>query len=125
MRFSIITITFNSEKFLEYTLQSIAEQDFTDYEHLIWDGGSTDKTLEIARSFPHVKIYEGKDKGISDAMNKGGMLAQGEFLLHLHSDDLLAHPTVLSKVDTFFRQHPQSSWGYGQAEIINSKGKLT
>lgn len=125
MRFSIVTITFNSEKFLEYTLRSVAEQDFSDYEHLIWDGGSTDRTLEIARSFPHVKIHEGHDKGISDAMNKGGMLAQGEFLLHLHSDDLLAHPSVLSQVDTFFRHHPNTSWAYGRAEIINSVGIAT
>jgi glycosyltransferase involved in cell wall biosynthesis len=122
MRFSIITITFNSEKFLSETLESVVNQDFSDYEHIIWDGGSTDRTLEIARNFPHVKIFEGSDMGISDAMNKGSLLGKGEFLLHLHSDDLLDHSKSLSQVDSFLRQHPNATWVYGQAKIINATG---
>lgn len=121
MRFSIITITYNAQAYLADTLESLLSQDFTDYEHLIWDGGSTDQTLAIAREFP-VKIYEGKDRGIADAMNKGAFLAKGDYLLHLHADDLLAHERVLSFIDTCLKQHP-SGWLYGRADVIDANGK--
>lgn len=122
MRFSIITVTYNAEKYLTDTLNSVVSQEFLEFEHLIWDGGSQDRTLEIAESYPHVKIFRGKDVGISDAMNKGAALAKGEFLLHLHADDLLAHPKTLTIVDTYLKQHPEARWLYGQADVIDAKG---
>lgn len=122
MRFSIITVTFNAKEFLEKTLESVAAQEFKDYEHLIWDGGSSDSTLDIAEKFG-VKIYQGKDDGIADAMNKGAAHAQGDILLHLHADDFLAHPKALSFVDTAFKQHPHRQWLYGQAYTVNKEGK--
>lgn len=124
MRFSIITITFNAEKYLAETLQSAASQEFEEFEHLIWDGGSTDKTLDIARSFPHVTVYQGKDEGIADAMNRGSERAKGEFLLHLHADDLLSHPHSLSIIDTALKQHPSADWLYGEAHFIDENGTI-
>lgn len=124
MRFSIITITFNAEKYLAETLQSVARQKFSSFEHLIWDGGSTDRTLEIAHSFAHVVMYQGQDKGIADAMNRGAELAKGEFLIHLHADDLLAHPQALSIIDTALNQHPSIDWLYGQAHFIEGNGQI-
>ena len=123
MLFSIITITFNAEKYLSETLTSVAEQECSDLEHILWDGGSSDKTLEIAASFPHVKVHKGHDEGISDAMNKAAALAKGEFLLFLHSDDYLSNPQVLSAVSTSIHQHPEMLWLYGQARIIDGAGK--
>jgi glycosyltransferase involved in cell wall biosynthesis len=123
MRFSIITITYNAEKHLQKTLESVAAQSFTDFEHIIWDGGSTDRTIEIAKKFPHVKIYQGKDEGISDAMNRGAAVACGEFLLHLHADDYLTQNDTLLIVDTHLRQHPEIKWLYGQIEIIDDNGE--
>ncbi len=122
MRFSIITITFNAEKYLEETLQSVAEQTFSDCEHIVWDGGSHDRTLEITRRYPHIRLIQGEDSGISDAMNKAAMQARGEFLMHLHADDRLAHPKVLSIIDSCLKQHPSVQWLYGQADIIDAKG---
>ena len=126
MRFSIITITCNAEKHLYETLNSVALQTFEDYEHILWDGGkdggSSDATLEIARQFPKVKIYQGRDEGISDAMNKGAEYARGEFLLHLHADDYLAHENALLIVDTAIRQHPSIQWLYGQIALIDEAG---
>lgn len=124
MRFSIVTVALNAAKTLPATLQSVSEQRFDSFEHILWDGGSTDETLAIARSFPHVKIVEGRDRGIADAMNKGAAHAQGEFLLHLHADDLLAHPEVLHYVDTTLRLHPALSWVYGLVDVIDEKGTL-
>lgn len=124
MQFSIITVTYNAFAYLEETLTSVAMQDFDDFEHIIWDGGSRDKTLEIAHSFPHATVYEGIDKGIADAMNQGAALARGDFLLFLHADDLLAHSRVLRLVATCLRQHSTVEWLYGQAQIIDSKGEV-
>ncbi len=123
MKFSIVTITYNASTYLEKTLTSVAEQEYTDFEHILWDGGSTDQTLEIARRFPHLKIYEGNDEGISDAMNRGAAFAKGEFLLHLHADDLLAHTRTLSMVAATLQLHPDVEWLYGRAAIINHKGE--
>lgn len=123
MRFSILTITLNAEKFLEKTLSSVASQTFTDYEHLLWDGGSTDNTLAIARKFPQVQIIEGKDEGLSDAMNKIALRASGEFLLHLHADDFLAHEKALLFVDTALRQNPKCLWLYGMCDSVTERGE--
>lgn len=123
MKFSVVTITYNAQTYLEQTLKSVADQEFSDFEHIIWDGGSTDQTLEIARSFPHVTIYEGKDDGIADAMNRGAAYARGDYLIHLHADDLFAHPHVLSMIDATLRLHPLTQWLYGRAEVIDFQGK--
>lgn len=124
MLFSIITITFNAEKYLAETLSSVAEQECSDYEHLLCDGGSSDKTFEIAARFPHVQVHRGQDQGISDAMNQAATHAKGEFLLFLHSDDYLVHPRVLSLIATSIQQHPEVLWLYGQARIIDEAGVI-
>lgn len=99
MTLSIITPTFNSAATLRDTLQSVASQTYTDIEHIIVDGLSRDNTLEIVRSFPHVrKLVSEKDKGIFDGMNKGLSLATGEVVGILNSDDLYQHSQVIEKV---------------------------
>lgn len=123
-RFSILTVTLNAAKYLEETLASVATQTFTDIEHIVFDGGSNDNTLEIAASFPHVKIIQGSDRGLSDAMNQAAAAASGDYLLHLHADDRLAHSAALSFVDTALRQHPTFQWLYGQVEVIDKKSSL-
>ncbi|MCI5223504.1 MAG: glycosyltransferase [Candidatus Electrothrix sp. AR4] len=96
-RISIITITLNSEEYLEQTIISVLEQSYNNIEYIIIDGGSTDTTLDI------IKKYQDKidhwisepDNGIADAMNKGLSLATGDYILFLHSDDYLLDATVL------------------------------
>lgn len=124
MRFSIITISFNGEKYLAETLESVASQTYRDFEHILWDGGSKDKTISIASSFDHVQIFEGKDEGIADAMNKGAALAKGDFLIFLHADDRLAHSHALEHMATCLHQHPQVKWLYGRAHMIDFKGEI-
>jgi glycosyltransferase involved in cell wall biosynthesis len=117
MRFSIITVTLNAEKFLSETLHSVAQQ-----QGVSWDGGSGDGTLEIVRSFPGITLIEGKDGGIADAMNRAVAHAKGEFLIHLHADDLLAHPHVLLMVERTLQQRPHLEWLYGRAHLIDERG---
>lgn len=122
MKFTLVTVTYNAAAYLEQTLRSVAEQDFRDFEHVIWDGGSTDGTPEMVKRFPHVTLYEGKDEGIADAMNKGAAYAKGDFLIHLHADDLLAHSHVLTMIARTLRLHPAIEWLYGQLKVIDEKG---
>lgn len=99
MLISIITPTYNSASTLADTLKSVASQDYKDIEHIIVDGLSKDKTLEIAKSFPHVsKIISEKDRGIFDAMNKGIRHSTGEVIGILNSDDFFANSAVLSRI---------------------------
>jgi len=122
MKFSILTITYQAEAYLADTLASVQKQGYRDFEHLVWDGGSTDKTLEIIKSFPHVRLFIGKDQGISDAMNKIAQKAQGEWLWYVHADDLLA-PEALQEVAEELKKSPQTDWVYGRAHIIDAHGR--
>jgi len=103
MKISIITTTYNSEKTVAETLESVLEQDYTDYEHIIVDGASKDSTMKIVKEYE--KRYNGKlkyisepDKGLYDAMNKGLEMATGDIIGLLNSDDKYAKNYVLSKI---------------------------
>ncbi len=102
MRFSIITICFNSEKTLERTIKSVLAQTYNDYEYIIVDGASKDSTLDIVKKYE--PLFEGRlkwksepDKGIYDAMNKGLRMATGEIIGIVNSDDWL-EPDALKNV---------------------------
>lgn len=124
MRFSIITITLNADRFIAQTLDTVARQSCKDYEHIVWDGGSSDNTLDIISKYPHVRLCCGKDSGISDAMNKGAQFAKGDYLIHLHADDCLANDSVLKDIDLFLRENNDPQWVYGRANIIDEYGTL-
>ena len=90
MKISIITVTFNSEKTVRTTLQSVASQTWHDVEHIIVDGASSDSTLSIVDDFNHISmIVSETDKGIYDAMNKGIKKATGDIVILLHNDMIL------------------------------------
>jgi len=97
--FSIIIPTYNSGATLSVALDSIVNQTFKNWEVLIMDGLSTDYTIEIAEKYQKqntsIKICSEKDNGIYDAMNKGIVLAQGEWLYFMGSDDILYENTTL------------------------------
>lgn len=91
IKISIVTITYNSEKTLEETINSIKAQNYENLEYIIVDGGSKDKTLEIVEKHSDVvtKVISEPDEGISDAFNKGVAMAEGELVGIINSDDLL------------------------------------
>jgi len=96
MKLSIITINSNNGNGLKQTLESVAGQTFMDFEHIIIDGASTDNSIEVIKSFPHITYYVSEsDDGIYDAMNKGIKQAKGKYCLFLNSGDYLASPTVI------------------------------
>lgn len=109
MKISIITATYNSEKTIEDTIKSILKQTYTNYEHIIVDGLSTDNTIEIVKKYEDK--YKGKlhyisekDTGIYDAMNKGIKLATGNIIGILNSDDMYANEKVLEKIVNKFEE---------------------
>ncbi|OUT13777.1 glycosyl transferase [Campylobacter concisus] len=79
---SIITAVYNGEKYLEQTIKSIINQTYKNFEYIIIDGGSTDGTVEIIKKYEDKISYwiSEKDKGISDAFNKGVMAAKGDYI---------------------------------------------
>jgi glycosyltransferase involved in cell wall biosynthesis len=100
---TIITATFNSAKTVADTMRSVEKQDYPLIEHIVVDGLSTDDTLKIVQSFPHLSHFiSEKDDGIYDAMNKGIRESTGDIIGILNSDDVYANSTVISRVAEAF-----------------------
>ena len=125
LSFSIITVTLNSEKYLSEALDSILEQDYTNKELIVVDGGSTDSTIDILKSYgDKVRFLSEPDKGISDAMNKGIRMSRGEIIAHLHSDDRYMAGALSTAVEVF-TGNPDLKWLIGKGNYINEKGEDT
>jgi glycosyltransferase involved in cell wall biosynthesis len=98
-RVTVITASFNSRSTILDTIRSVREQDLGDVEHVVVDGGSSDGTQAlITQSSPTVRLLSEPDRGIYHAMNKGVRLATAPIVGFLNSDDMFAHPRVLSRI---------------------------
>lgn len=99
MKFSIITVAYNSGRTIADTLRSVAAQTHPDIEHLVIDGASRDDTLEQVRQHgAHVAaVVSERDRGIYDAMNKGLARASGDWVGFLNADDVLASPDSIAR----------------------------
>ena len=96
--FTIITVVFNGESSIRDTIKSDINQDFNDFEYIVWDGLSTDKTLDVINKYkPKINIIKSKkDSGIYDAMNRAVKISSGRYILFLNSGDKLYSTNVLS-----------------------------
>ena len=94
---SVITISLNAEKYIEQTIQSVLNQTYKNIEHIIIDGGSTDKTVQIINKYRDRidHFISEKDEGIADAMNKGVALAKGDYVIFIHADDYFKNDSSL------------------------------
>ncbi len=128
--FTIITVSYHSENTIADTIKSVLEQDFVDCEFIIIDGTSKDNTIPVARSFIEAfnskgiafTIISEKDKGIYDAMNKGIMLAKGNWIGIINSDDFYESGT-LKKVAEAIQLQPTTEIFYGNMNLYDSENK--
>lgn len=126
MTVSIITITYNAEQWLERTMQSVLAQTCTDYEYIIVDGASKDKTVDIIQTLE--PQFEGRlswksepDKGLYDAMNKGIARAKGDFLWFINAGDEIYGADTLEHVVAAVTS--ETDIVYGKACIVNAEGE--
>jgi len=136
---SIITPSFNQARYIEATIRSVISQDYPRIEYMVVDGGSQDGTVEIVKKYAlesdnmqkraaaiqkgiHWWVSE-KDKGQTDAINKGFERANGEILAWLNSDDTY-EPDAISKAVKYLMDHPDVGMVYGDCNFINEDGKV-
>lgn len=122
MKVSILTINLNNKAGLEKTMQSVFTQDFSDYEYIIVDGGSTDGSKELieSNSTKIARWISEKDNGIYNAMNKAIKLAKGEYCFFLNSGDYFTGNEVLSST---FSQNIQTDIISGNVLKLRDSGK--
>jgi glycosyltransferase involved in cell wall biosynthesis len=122
---TIVTPSYNQGKFLERTILSVLAQDYPNIEYIIMDGGSTDESVDILKKYSdRISYWESKkDKGQSDAINKGWRLAKGIYCSYLNSDDTLS-PNAVSKIVTAFSLNPKAGIIYGDYTFIGTNDEI-
>lgn len=123
---SIVTVVLNGEKHLEKTIQSVINQTYKNIEYIIIDGGSTDRTLDIIKSYKDKIDYwlSEPDNGIYDGMNKGLDHAAGGWIYFLGSDDVLYDNEIINDVITFLDENTSLVFGniiYNDRKIVKSR----
>ena len=124
-RISIVIPSYNKAQFIGKTLDSIFGQNYSNLEVIIQDGGSTDGTLDIIKSFSkkYPIIWESKkDKGQLDAVNKGLAKATGNILTFINADDVY-EDGAFSEVTKSYQDNPQALWFAEQGKVIDKNGK--
>lgn len=121
-RISIITPSFNQGQFINQTIDSVLGQNYPNLEYIVMDGGSTDGTLDILRSYgTALRWVSEKDNGQADAINRGMSMASGDILAFLNSDDTYL-PGVLHLVAEQFSQRG-CQWLTGDYRIVDQDSR--
>jgi glycosyltransferase involved in cell wall biosynthesis len=126
MKISIVTPSYNQGIFIERTLQSVAKQRDTlpahvELEHVVFDGGSNDTTVDVLkRHGDKMRWVSEKDRGQTDAVNKGIRATNGEIVGWLNSDDVY-YDGALAGVLAYFEAHPEIDLVYGMADHIDQQ----
>jgi glycosyltransferase involved in cell wall biosynthesis len=118
MKVSIITPSLNQAQFIERSIQSVLAQQWRPLEHIVFDGGSTDGTLDILKKHSgQLRWVSEPDKGQSDAVNKGIKMAAGDVVGWLNSDDIY-YPGAVKLAAEFLAAHPELDAVYGMADYV-------
>lgn len=120
---SIITPSFNQAKYLDATIRSVLEQDYPNIEYIIVDGGSTDGSVEVIQQYAGRIAWwvSEKDKGQTDAINKGFARASGQILAWLNSDDIYCAGAVSAAVKSLM-ENPEAAMVYADCDFIDEGG---
>ena len=117
---------YNAEKYLKEAIESILNQTFEDFEFLIIDDGSTDKSAAIIASYkdPRIRFYRNKENiGISPTLNRGIRLATTELIARMDADDI-SYPERLKKQLDYLQAHPDCAMVASQARVISEEGEF-
>jgi glycosyltransferase involved in cell wall biosynthesis len=127
VKISVITPVYNGEKYIESCIKNVIDQKCPHAEHIIVDGGSKDGTVEVikkyAKKYKHIRWISEKDKGQSDAMNKGIEMARGSIIGFLNVDDFYEKNTLNTILKTF-KKLPEPSFLVGNCNILEDNFKL-
>lgn len=123
MKISIITPSFNQGSFIADAIESVLSQKYDNFEHIIVDNCSTDQTASVLARYPHLKVICEKDRGQSDALNKGFRVAAGDVVGWLNADDKYL-PGCFDAVTRAFGQAPSHDIVYGDYRFVDVKGDL-
>jgi Glycosyltransferases, probably involved in cell wall biogenesis len=121
-RITVVTPSFNSIHTIKATLESVARQDYSNVEHIVVDGGSTDGTVDILKSYPRLIWVSEKDEGHYHAMDKGTRMASGEVVAILNADDCY-RSGVLSEIAVAFEKHRDWDGLFGDIVFVDGVGK--
>lgn len=120
---SILTPSFNQQRWLPDNIRSVAAQSYPRIEHIVMDGGSSDGSVEILQSaHPALRWRSEADRGQSHAINKAFAVAEGDIIGWLNSDDAYFSPSVVQRVVECFMSHPSVAVVYGHAALVNADG---
>lgn len=123
-KISIVTPSYQQGDYIEETIQSVLRQEYPNFEHIIVDGGSTDQTIDILKRYPHLKWVSERDKGQAHAINKGMLMATGEIVAYLNSDDIY-RPGAFHAVARHFQGKPASRFLVGDCDCIDERSNVT
>lgn len=123
---TIVTPSFNQADYLEATIKSVLEQSYPHIEYIIMDGGSTDGSVDVIQKYAGKLRYweSAKDKGQTDAINKGFNRAKGDILAWLNSDDTYANPNAIADAVNFLLANPEVAMVYADCDFINEQGQV-
>jgi glycosyltransferase involved in cell wall biosynthesis len=121
---TILMPAYNTAPYIAEAIQSVLAQDFTDFELLIVDDGSTDNTIQVIKSFtdPRIRLIRQGHAGIAAALNRGLQEAQGEYIARFDADDICLPGRLCRQVD-FLESHPDYVICGGEAEYISDQGE--
>ena len=124
-KITVVTPNFNQASFIEFTIQSVLNQNYPNLEYIIIDGGSTDGSVEIIKKYKAQLTYwvSIKDNGMYDAINKGFEISTGEIMCWINSDDVLWEGSLFYVAD-IFSSNQKIRWLQGYPSVINEQGKL-
>ena len=122
-KISIVTPSYNQARFIDKAIKSVINQNYPNFEHIIFDNCSTDGTIDILKKYPHLIWISEPDNGQSDALNKGFKKASGDLIGWLNADDLYLPGCFHSVVKTL-KMHPGCDVIYGDYRWIDEEGNL-
>ncbi|HTM89251.1 MAG TPA: glycosyltransferase family 2 protein [Terriglobales bacterium] len=123
MKISIVTPSFNQSAYLGIAVQSVLDQHYPEVEHIVVDNCSTDGTLDVLRSYTHLRWSSQPDHGQSDALNQGLRLASGDIIGWLNADDLYLSQ-CFQTVAGIFRDRPEIDVAFGDFRWVDSQGRV-